>query len=123
MNGSSERTRKTWFGSSSGNSKAFIRIMRKLGFLLVAVSALSFALASAADLTPLAAKAKEEREVVWYTTTSAGDNQAVVAGFTRKYPFIKVQVLRMTGEKLRQRVLTETSAGQFFSDVLSVSGL
>jgi len=79
--------------------------------------------ASAADLSPLIAKAKEERDVVWYTTTSAGDNQAIIAGFTRKYPFLKAQALRTTGEKLRQRVLTEAAAGQFFSDVISVSGL
>ena len=79
--------------------------------------------ASAADLSPLIAKAKEERDVVWYTTTSAGDNQAIIAGLTRKYPFLKAQALRTTGEKLRQRVLTEAAAGQFFSDVVSVSGL
>jgi iron(III) transport system substrate-binding protein len=75
------------------------------------------------DLTPLTAGARQEKEVVWYTTTSAGDNQAIVAGFTKKYPFLKVQALRSTGEKLRQRVLTETSAGQFFSDVVSVSSM
>ncbi|HEY7165109.1 MAG TPA: extracellular solute-binding protein [Candidatus Binatia bacterium] len=97
--------------------------MRKTNLALSAAFFLFASFASAADLSPLVGKAKEEREVVWYTTTSAGDNQAIVAGFTRKYPFLKVQVLRMTGEKLRQRVLTETSAGQFFSDVLSVSGL
>ena len=77
----------------------------------------------AADLSPLIAKAREEKELVWYTTTSAGDNQAIITGFTRKYPFLKTQALRTTGEKLRQRVLTETAAGQFFSDVVSVSGL
>jgi iron(III) transport system substrate-binding protein len=79
--------------------------------------------ASAADVSALVPKAKEEKEVVWYTTTSAGDNQAIVAAFTRKYPFLKVQVLRTSGEKLRQRVLTETSTGQFLSDALSVSSL
>jgi iron(III) transport system substrate-binding protein len=75
------------------------------------------------DLSSLVNGAKQEKEVVWYTTTSAGDNQAIVAGFTKKYPFLKVQVLRSTGEKLRQRVLTETAAGQYFSDVLSVSSM
>ena len=80
-------------------------------------------IACAQDLTTLANAAKQEKEVVWYTTTSAGDNQAIVAGFTKKYPFLKVQVLRSTGEKLRQRVLAETSTGQFFSDVLSVSSM
>jgi iron(III) transport system substrate-binding protein len=77
----------------------------------------------AADLSPLIAKAREEKELVWYTTTSAGDNQAIIAGFTRKYPFLKAQTLRTTGEKLRQRILAEAAAGQFFSDVVSVSGL
>src|ERR1041384_7859818 len=75
------------------------------------------------DLSALAANAKQEKQVVWYTTTSAGDNQAIVAGFTTKYPFLKVEVLRSTGEKLRQRILTEASAGQFFSDVASVSSM
>ena len=76
-----------------------------------------------ADLSPRIAKAREEKDLVWYTTTSAGDNQAIIAGFTRKYPFLKAQTLRTTGEKLRQRVLAEAAAGQFFSDVVSVSGL
>jgi len=75
------------------------------------------------DLNSLIAGAKNDKEVVWYTTTSAGDNQAIVAGFNKKYPFLKVQVLRSTGEKLRQRVLAETQGGQFFSDVLSVSSM
>jgi len=76
-----------------------------------------------ADLNSLAAAAKQEKEVVWYTTTSAGDNQAIVAGFSKKYPFLKVQVLRSTGEKLRQRILTEAAAGQFYSDAASVSSM
>src|SRR5947199_146061 len=84
-------------------------------------SLLQASIVSAADLSPLIVKAKEEKEVVWYTTASAADNQAIVAGFTRKYPFLRAQALRQTGEKLRQRILTEASAGQFFSDVVSVT--
>jgi iron(III) transport system substrate-binding protein len=91
------------------------------------IAALTLFLGGAAqaqnDLSSLVNGAKQEKEVVWYTTTSAGDNQAIVAGFTKKYPFLKVQVLRSTGEKLRQRVLTETAANQYFSDVLSVSSM
>jgi len=91
------------------------------------ITVLTLFLGSAAqaqnDLSSLFNGAKQEKEVVWYTTTSAGDNQAIVAGFTKKYPFLKVQVLRSTGEKLRQRVLTETAANQYFSDVLSVSSM
>ena len=90
--------------------------------LLFVQSAGSYAWAQS-DLNSLSAGAKNDKEVVWYTTTSAGDNQAIVAGFNKKYPFLKVQVLRSTGEKLRQRVLAETQGGQFFSDVLSVSSM
>ena len=75
------------------------------------------------DLSALIAGAKQEKEVVWYTTTSAADNQAIVAGFNRKYPSLKVQTLRTTGEKLRQRVLTETSSGQYFADALSSNSM
>ena len=95
-----------------------------LAFLIAILTvAWSSAAHAQADLSSLIAGAKQEKEAVWYTTTSAGDNQAMVAGFTKKYPFLKVQVLRSTGEKLRQRVLTETAANQYFSDVLSVSSM
>ncbi|HVO91702.1 MAG TPA: extracellular solute-binding protein [Terriglobales bacterium] len=99
--------------------------MRWIFCLWTAVLALAqTSLAGAqSDLNLLIAGAKQEKQVVWYTTTSAGDNQALVAGFTKKYPFLKVEVLRSTGEKLRQRILTETSAGQYFSDVASVSSM
>jgi iron(III) transport system substrate-binding protein len=96
-----------------------LRMIALLTFALL----LSIEAQAQTDLSALIAGAKNEKEVVWYTTTSAGDNQAIVAGFTKKYPFLKVQVLRSTGEKLRQRVLAETSAGQFLSDVLSVSSM
>jgi iron(III) transport system substrate-binding protein len=75
------------------------------------------------DLSALLTGAKQEKEVVWYTTTSAADNQAIVAGFNRKYSSLKVQALRTTGEKLRQRILTETSSGQYFVDALSASSM
>jgi iron(III) transport system substrate-binding protein len=96
-----------------------LRIITLLAFALLA----SMEAQAQSDLSALIAGAKSDKEVVWYTTTSAGDNQAIVAGFTKKYPFLKVQVLRSTGEKLRQRVLAETSAGQFLSDVASVSSM
>ncbi len=96
-------------------------------FLICVITAALLAMGSAVqaqtDLSSLVANAKQDKQVVWYTTTSAGDNQAIVAGFTKKYPFLKVEVLRSTGEKLRQRILTEASTGQFFSDVASVSSM
>jgi iron(III) transport system substrate-binding protein len=99
--------------------------MAKIIAILAAVLSISCVAPTQAqtDLSALVAAAKREKEVVWYTTTSAGDNQAIVAGFSKKYPFLKVQVLRSTGEKLRQRILTEAAAGQFYSDAASVSSM
>jgi len=99
--------------------------MSKIIAILAAVLSISSVAPAHAqtDLAALAAAAKQEKEVVWYTTTSAGDNQAIVAGFSKKYPSLKVQVLRSTGEKLRQRILTEAAAGQFYSDTASVSSM
>lgn len=97
--------------------------MKKSFALLIFALLLKIDAWAQSDLNALTAAAKNDKEVVWYTTTSAGDNQAIVAGFSKKYPFLKVQVLRSTGEKLRQRVLAETSAGQFLSDVVSVSSM
>ena len=99
--------------------------MLKIIAILAAVFLMSWISAAQAqtDLSALVAAAKQEKEVVWYTTTSAGDNQAIVAGFSKKYPFLKVQVLRSTGEKLRQRILTEAAAGQFYADAASVSSM
>ena len=81
---------------------------------------LTFALLLAADawaqanLNALIAGAKNDKEVVWYTTTSAGDNQAIVAGFTKKYPFLKVQVLRSTGRNCASAFWRRLRADSFF---------
>ena len=84
--------------------------MLRIVTLLLVGLLLSIEAQAQSDLSALVAGAKTEKEVLWYTTTSAGDNQAIVAGFSKKYPFVRVQVLRSTGEKLRQRVLAENVA-------------
>jgi iron(III) transport system substrate-binding protein len=94
-----------------------------IGVIIAALFAFHASVQAQTDLSSLVSAAKQEKQVVWYTTTSASDNQAIVAGFSKKYPFLKVEVLRSTGEKLRQRILTEATAGQFFSDVASVSSM
>jgi len=75
------------------------------------------------ELEGLVGKAKQEGILVWYATTSNPDNQAIIKGFNRKYPFLKVKVLRTTGEKLRTRILTEAAAGKSFFDTVVVSVL
>lgn len=84
--------------------------------LIVSTSHRSFA-----DYASLVPGAKKEKEIVWYTTTSTPDNQVIVKKFERKYPFLKVKVLRITGEKLRARILTEAASGKYFNDLVAVN--
>ncbi|HET7364169.1 MAG TPA: extracellular solute-binding protein, partial [Burkholderiales bacterium] len=60
-----------------------------------------------------------EEEVVWYTAMNVPDAEALRKPFNERYPFIKLTLLRATGEKVRTRILTEAQAGRFAWDVVS----
>ena len=47
------------------------------------------------------------------------DNQALIAGFEAKYPFIKGEVFRASSEQLVNRAITEGHAGKMTADVLN----
>ncbi len=60
--------------------------------------------------------AKREGKVVWYTV--AGESQDLSKEFEKKYPFIKVEVVRATVYSLLNRMLTEARAGLYPYDVV-----
>src|SRR5438270_160664 len=62
-----------------------------------------FCVGGAAAAEPRAEPAKERGEVVWYTAMNVPDAEAVRQPFNERYPFIKVTLLRSTGEKVRTR--------------------
>ena len=64
----------------------------------------------------LLAAAKREGRVVWYTV--AGESQQLAQEFEKKYPFIKVEVVRSTVYPLLNRVLNEAAAGSYLFDVI-----
>src|SRR5262245_17000966 len=64
-------------------------------------------------------QAKKEGEVVWYTAMSVPDTDALRKPFVERYPFLKLTVLRATGEKVRTRILTEARANRFAWDIVS----
>jgi iron(III) transport system substrate-binding protein len=96
--------------------------------LLWAISALSsFAILAVQgpaladdEFTDLAAKAKAEGEVTWYTahfdTTLVGK---IGSAFTAKYPGVKVNGLKATAQVSYQRLLQDLSAGAPQADVFS----
>jgi len=80
-------------------------------------------LESQLDAQDLVAKAKEERKVVLYHTTTVPDTQKIIEGFKKKHPFLDVEAYRATGEKLMQKIVTEVKAGRNLADVYIISGL
>jgi len=67
-------------------------------------------------------KAKEEGEVVLYTSMGVDSVRPLAEGFEKRYPGLKVKVWRGTGESVVNRVLTEGSAQKFYVDVISAGG-
>ena len=75
--------------------------------------------AGAANAATHIEQAKKEGEVVWYTAMNVPDAEELRAPFVERHPFLKLTVLRATGEKVRTRVLTEARANRFTWDVVS----
>ena len=62
--------------------------------------------------------ARREGRVVWYTV--AGESLQIAQEFEKKYPFVKVEVVRSTVYPLLNRIFNETRAGSYLFDVASV---
>ena len=65
--------------------------------------------------------AKREGELAWYTTLSGDDSAKVVQLFEKRYPFVKIKLVRLTSERLVQRYMTEFQAGRFLADVIETA--
>ena len=63
--------------------------------------------------------AKKEGKVVWYGSLSLEDVKRLGDAFEKKYPFIQVEPFRASGEKLANKIMTETRAGRYFYDVVA----
>jgi len=86
--------------------------------LLLAGAGLRPAAASAQN--PNYEAAKKEGKVVWYISMFDVDTAEQVAkAFERKYPGVKVEVVRATAGVIYQRVLQESQAGVFQNDIFS----
>lgn len=75
----------------------------------------------AQDVDP--AKAKAEGTVVFYTSAGLTEMKPLVDGFSRKFPFIKVDLYRSISEKLLNKILTEERAQTHRFDVLLTNTL
>jgi iron(III) transport system substrate-binding protein len=64
------------------------------------------------------ADAKKEGKVVLYVSAQLPLAQAISRAFEKKYPFLKVEITRTSGENLLNRIKTEKLAGKVAFDVV-----
>jgi iron(III) transport system substrate-binding protein len=62
--------------------------------------------------------ARKEGKIVLYTATFVEVEQEVINEFRKKFPFIRVEMIRAPGGQLITRVKTEASAGKLAADLV-----
>jgi len=65
--------------------------------------------------------AKKEGTLVFYTANFTEVEQEVIKAFNKRFPFIKVEMIRAPGGQLITRVKTEAAAGKLAADVVDHS--
>src|SRR5947208_3313996 len=69
----------------------------------------------------LIAAAKKEGRLIYYTANFAEVEQEVIKAFNKRFPEIKVEMVRAPGGQLITRVKTEAAAGKLVADVVDHS--
>ena len=69
----------------------------------------------------LIAAAKAEGKLVYYTANFAEVEQQVIKAFNKRFPEIKVEMVRAPGGQLITRVKTEAAAGKLIADIVDHS--
>jgi iron(III) transport system substrate-binding protein len=70
----------------------------------------------------LVENAKKEGGLTLYTATNTRDTQDIIAGFTKRYPGIKVDFLSLGGPGVLNKITTESRAGVYNADVVVLTG-
>jgi iron(III) transport system substrate-binding protein len=101
-------------------AKNGVKVIAALGLLSAVCLFLypGFALSQNNQDSVLFEAAQKEGELVYYTTMTLSQSQKIVERFERKYPLIKVRLLRTGGGPLLDRILTEGRAGMHTWDVV-----
>lgn len=93
-----------------------------MGFRFVVAFVVLVALAANARAQDdLVAKAQSERELVVYGTALVTQFDKFIEPFKRRYPFIKAQYARTTGEALTTKIFQEVSARQLSADAILIN--
>ena len=86
--------------------------------LLAAIVLLAATAARAQDMASIETAAKAEGKLTLYTSSVDAETQDIVKAFEGRYPFIKVEWLRLPSTTLFTRFAGETAARTYHADVL-----
>src|SRR6266508_1899688 len=89
----------------------------------LASAALGSGPASAQDFggNALIEAAKKEGRMVYYTADFSEPEQEIIKAFNKRFPFVKVEMVRAPGGQLITRIRTEAAAGKLAADVIDHS--
>jgi iron(III) transport system substrate-binding protein len=65
--------------------------------------------------------AKKEGKLVYYTADFTEPEQEIIKAFNKRFPFVKVEMVRAPGGQLITRIKTEAAAGKLLADVVNHS--
>ncbi len=100
---------KTWIRTTPAAS-----IVKFCSILAIVIG---YTISHAAEIS-LQEKAQEEGKLVAYLAMNAADAVTVQNSFEKRFPQIKVELVRMGAPSLLQRVLTEYRGGKVLADVV-----
>lgn len=90
-------------------------------FVLLASMLMASPQTSAESLDDIYAAARQEGTVVWYTTFPLDEAVPIGQVFEKRYPGIKVEIVRASGTALAERFETEYRAGKNMADVIGLA--
>jgi iron(III) transport system substrate-binding protein len=100
--------------------------LRRLAQAVGTVALAGFAFTAAAQQNPfgppeLIEAARKEGKLVFYTANFTEVEQEVIKAFNKRFPFVRVEMVRAPGGQLITRVKTEAAAGKLSADVIDHS--
>jgi iron(III) transport system substrate-binding protein len=112
-------------GSASTLQRKAIATMKTMKFCfitLLSLTCLGGSVAPSAAQSAFYAKAKEEGQVLVYTSLAASDNKPFRSAFEQAYPGVKLEIYRASGTTILQKILTESRASAHLADAVLTEG-
>jgi iron(III) transport system substrate-binding protein len=72
-------------------------------------------------ISQLLSAANKEGQVVWYTSFTQDDINAIDGAFAKQYPGIKIKSLRLNAQQVPSRMITEQRGGKYNADVVTTN--